>query len=71
MAFPFFVFCRTDIGNDIGVSANDEPDLIFELKYCRQAAGMSPMLYKTFRKYMIWDSNIKPSLIVISNVLLL
>lgn len=41
----------------IGVSANDEPDLIFEIKYCRQAAGMSPMLYETFEK--IYDMGLK------------
>lgn len=41
----------------IGVSKNDDPDLIFEIKYCRQAAGMSPILYKTFDK--IYDMGLK------------
>lgn len=41
----------------IGVSLNDEPDLVFEVKYCRQAAGMSPRLYQTFGK--IYDMGLK------------
>lgn len=41
----------------IGVSLNDEPDLVFEIKYCRQAAGMSPRLYQTFDK--IYDMGLK------------
>ena len=41
----------------IGVSNKDNCDLIFEIKYCRHAAGMSPRLYETFNK--IYDMGVK------------
>lgn len=41
----------------IGVSKNDDTDLIFEIKYCRQAPGMSPLLYKTFDR--MYDMGLK------------
>lgn len=41
----------------IGVSNKDSCDLIFEIKYYRQAAGISPRLYKTFNE--IYDMGLK------------
>lgn len=41
----------------VGVSNKDDCDFIFEIKYCRQAAGMSPRLYKTFNE--IYDMGLK------------
>ena len=41
----------------IAVSNNDNCDLIFEIKYCHQAAGMAPRLYRTFNE--IYDMGIK------------
>lgn len=41
----------------VGVSNRGDCDLIFEIKFCRQAAGMSPRLYKTFNE--IYDMGLK------------
>lgn len=41
----------------VGVSNRDNCDLIFEIKFYRQSAGMSPRLYKTFNE--IYDMGLK------------
>jgi hypothetical protein len=49
----------------VGVSNKDDCDLIFEIKYCRQAAGMSPRLYKTFDG--IYDMGLKYQIVAHRN----